>query len=361
MAGENQTGIDPVMGLPRPAMTATLRREGAATVMVALAPTLLRKPTPEGIRLAAIAAVEKLAVRETLPLLAATVRDETAPGAERASALRAIDAIGSEQLPALVLAALETKEKLLLAQARKLAYRVSTETGTWEAGRALKTGTRAEKQAALAAVAKLQGPDADAILLAQLDALLAGKVEVGIVLDLLESASQRKNPVIAQKLAAYEAQRSSAEVLSRFQECAEGGDAKMGQEVFLENAEAGCFRCHAINGSGGDVGPELGSKDRKLSRLEVLKAIVDPNADLAPGYALVILTLRDGSVVSGSIESESSGELLIRSAADGAQQRVAKADIKERVTAPSAMPPGLGDVLGKRALRDLVEYIATLK
>ena len=46
---------------------------------------------------------------------------------------------------------------------------------------------------------------------------------------------------------------------------------------------------------------------------------------------------------------------------DGSPQRVKKSTIKERAAAPSAMPPGLGDVLGKRALRDLVEYLATLK
>jgi hypothetical protein len=43
------------------------------------------------------------------------------------------------------------------------------------------------------------------------------------------------------------------------------------------------------------------------------------------------------------------------------RRRSPKRKIKERTTVPSAMPPGLGDVLGKRGLRDVVEYLATLK
>ena len=40
---------------------------------------------------------------------------------------------------------------------------------------------------------------------------------------------------------------------------------------------------------------------------------------------------------------------------------LSEAEIKERTTVPSAMPPGLGDVLGKRALRDVIEYLSTVK
>jgi hypothetical protein len=35
--------------------------------------------------------------------------------------------------------------------------------------------------------------------------------------------------------------------------------------------------------------------------------------------------------------------------------------VKERASLPSAMPPGMGEVLTKRELRDLVQYLSTLK
>ena len=53
--------------------------------------------------------------------------------------------------------------------------------------------------------------------------------------------------------------------------------------------------------------------------------------------------------------------MTLASLADGKKQQIKKADIKERATVPSAMPPGLGDVLGKRGLRDVIEYLSTLK
>ena len=40
---------------------------------------------------------------------------------------------------------------------------------------------------------------------------------------------------------------------------------------------------------------------------------------------------------------------------------VKKADIKQRDNAPSGMLPNLGDLLTKREIRDLVEYVASLR
>ena len=41
--------------------------------------------------------------------------------------------------------------------------------------------------------------------------------------------------------------------------------------------------------------------------------------------------------------------------------KVKKADVKQRDKAPSPMPEGLGDVLGKRDLRNVVEFLTTSK
>jgi hypothetical protein len=41
--------------------------------------------------------------------------------------------------------------------------------------------------------------------------------------------------------------------------------------------------------------------------------------------------------------------------------KVAKSAVKQRERGPSAMPEGLGDQLTPFELRDLVEYLATLK
>ena len=55
------------------------------------------------------------------------------------------------------------------------------------------------------------------------------------------------------KLAAYEKSRAASDPLANWRECLEGGDSKLGKEIFYEKAEAACLRCHKIKGEGGDV------------------------------------------------------------------------------------------------------------
>ena len=45
-----------------------------------------------------------------------------------------------------------------------------------------------------------------------------------------------------------------------------------------------CAACHDLNGSGADLGPNLGGISSRKSRAEIMEAILDPNADIAPGY-----------------------------------------------------------------------------
>jgi quinoprotein glucose dehydrogenase len=116
-----------------------------------------------------------------------------------------------------------------------------------------------------------------------------------------------------------------------------------------------------VKGDGGDVGPDLAETGKKMGREYVLRSIVDPNAVIAKGYDNVMVTLNDGSIVAGLLSTETSGELALKNPADGKLQRVKKSTVKERMSLPSAMPPGLGDILGKRALRDVVQYLSTLK
>jgi quinoprotein glucose dehydrogenase len=121
------------------------------------------------------------------------------------------------------------------------------------------------------------------------------------------------------------------------------------------------MRCHKVKGTGGDVGPELAGIGKKHDRAYILQSIVDPNAVIAPGFENVLLTLADGKMVVGLLNADDGQELTIVSAADGKREKVRKDLVKEKTTVPSAMPPGLGEVLGRRALRDVVEYLATVK
>ena len=61
------------------------------------------------------------------------------------------------------------------------------------------------------------------------------------------------------------------------------------------------------------------------------------------------------------LNAEDADEVTVTSVTDGKRQKIKTTDIKERTHAPSPMPPGLGEVLGKHDLRDIVEFLATGK
>ena len=61
------------------------------------------------------------------------------------------------------------------------------------------------------------------------------------------------------------------------------GDAAAGKKVFLDN---GCGGCHIFGpaGSSGAIGPDLDKVLKGKSADFIRQSIVDPNAEIAPGY-----------------------------------------------------------------------------
>jgi cytochrome c oxidase subunit 2 len=64
---------------------------------------------------------------------------------------------------------------------------------------------------------------------------------------------------------------------------ADAGGADQGEQVF---ETAGCGGCHILSaaGSTGEVGPDLDKVLPELSEEQIRESIVDPNAELEPGY-----------------------------------------------------------------------------
>jgi putative heme-binding domain-containing protein len=129
-----------------------------------------------------------------------------------------------------------------------------------------------------------------------------------------------------------------------------------GAGVFARN----CAICHALEGQGGVLGPQLdGVGARGADRL--LEDILDPNRNVDRAFRLTLLTLTNGSVVAGLPRGEE-GEQLVFSAADGAAQeiRVRKADVSARKeTETSLMPAAFGEILKPEELNDLLGFLLT--
>jgi len=130
-------------------------------------------------------------------------------------------------------------------------------------------------------------------------------------------------------------------------------DAGAGKLVFQQT----CAVCHSMNGVGGKLGPDLGGSWRNgLSYF--LENIVDPNAVVGEAYQLSVITRRDGSVLSGIVDSETDTAVSIHTLTEAAI--VPKTEIKERQKyAQSLMPPGLLEALPERKVIELLKFLTS--
>lgn len=137
-----------------------------------------------------------------------------------------------------------------------------------------------------------------------------------------------------------------------------------GGRIFREHPAVQCLRCHQVGADGGIVGPKLDGIGRRQTREQLLESIVWPNRRIAEGFETVALTLRDGSEAKGTVKAEKEGVLTVETTLDdgtAATRTIRTLDISRRERGPSAMPEGLAESLSPRELRDLVEYLATLR
>ena len=188
-----------------------------------------------------------------------------------------------------------------------------------------------------------------------------GKFPPELELDLREAVARTS---LSNALPPRKAEPGSTNSLAAFRACLLGGDALRGRQVFREHPTAQCLRCHQVANDGGTVGPKLDGIGGRQSREYLLESIVWPNQKIAPQFETVALTLQDGTQFAGTVKGESEGLLSIETTTDEGTLMVRKiplGDIARRDRGPSAMPEGLAASLTVRELRDLIEYLATLR
>jgi len=119
-----------------------------------------------------------------------------------------------------------------------------------------------------------------------------------------------------------------------------------------------CIACHKVGDTGGEVGPDLksvaGHPPEKL-----LANILDPSADIQPGYNAYHCGLADGTELYGLIASETGTSITFKGA-DGVARTVLRKDITSLKSANvSLMPDGLEAGLAPQDLADLIQFLRT--
>ena len=136
------------------------------------------------------------------------------------------------------------------------------------------------------------------------------------------------------------------------------GNAEHGIALY---EQTGCASCHAIDGRGGILGPELTSIGSRRGAAHLREALVKPAAAHPPGYLVVRAVPASGPEIRGIRVNEDVFWIHIRDAS-GAVHTLQKSDLKsvDREIDASLMP-SYASRLSDADLDDLVAYLTTLR
>ncbi|MHA3773935.1 DUF7133 domain-containing protein [Verrucomicrobiota bacterium sgz303538] len=308
---------------------------------------------------ATIDAVASLGAKDLATVLVEFVDKDTAPAKARIKALQTLAGFNHPKLAEAVKHAIADKDAGLRVEALALLGKLDPEEAVKQLAAAFGTAGISEKKVIVSALGDLKSAGADRALAGMLDDLREGKVPVEIQLELIEAADKRQSSEVKSRLTQYRTALPKDNIVAASLPLLAGGNREAGEKLFKEHAVAQCFRCHKVKGSGGDAGPELTKVASRKDREYILESILNPNAKIADGFQMVMITTKKGDLVAGMLKAETPTELTLQ--VPGAEPvKVATADIAKRETAPSGMPP-VGEMLTKREVRDIVEYVSSLK
>ncbi|MEX0290673.1 MAG: HEAT repeat domain-containing protein [Flavobacteriaceae bacterium] len=218
------------------------------------------------------------------------------------------------------------------------------------------SGSTREQQSMLGVLGDLPLSKSENVLKDLITRAERDQLEPGVILDLIEAVEATESAPLQAQL---ESLKKGGHTVEGYTETLYGGSWWPGATVFKNNPTAQCVRCHALDGTGGKVGPPMDNIGNILSREQLLESLIEPGARLAPGYGSVHLTLKDGQEVTGLLLEETQDEIILRTS-NAEPLEVAIDRISKRENLPSAMP-AMGRLISKRELRDLIEFLASLK
>ncbi|QDU23881.1 PVC-type heme-binding CxxCH protein [Urbifossiella limnaea] len=303
--------------------------------------------------------------------------DPAAPAALRLAALRAVPAASKRLRTDTLVGFLRDPSAALRVEALR-ALKDRADPAAAAAARAVAADAKAPtavRAQALVTLAAAGAPDADfllglaaggdAVLSREAIRSLSGATLTPVQRGRLEpaAAGQAEREELAARVLGkpFHAGRPPATDTAAWLKRLDGpADAEAGRRVFEHPRVAGCARCHAADGRGAGVGPDL-SRIGRTDRRWVVESIVQPSAAVAPHYQAWRVETLDGRSRTGllvgthldeSVYVDEKGERFRVRAGDEAGITPARG---------SLMPDGLLDGLTDQEARDLVAYLLSRK
>ncbi len=299
-----------------------------------------------------VAAANSLSVMLSPPALEKLLQNKEAPSPLRVLALKSL------KDPKTVTYALNANDEgLRMAAAEFLTKTNKQAAADYLIKRLDRSSAISEQQTSIGLLATLETEAADQALKSLAERLSTGETEPALQLDIIEAATKRG---LEADLAGFESNRPQGTPTAAFIETLEGGNAEAGKAVTEIHLAAQCARCHKFDsGRGSNIGPNLQNIGSEKDREYLLRALVDPGADIAQGYGMTTVTLTNGETISAQLGKETDAGIELIST-EGDTQFIQADKIVSKTAPVSSMPP-MGYLLTKRELRDVIEYLSSLK
>ncbi|MBT1705588.1 HEAT repeat domain-containing protein [Chryseosolibacter indicus] len=318
--------------------------------------------TNASIRLHAVTALGKLLVAEASSDLVSRLKSDSAPEVRIAS-LRALANLPGNKMDGAIKQALADKDKRVRIVGLELLSKMDIPESLAVSllADAINTKTTEEKQAALLTLGNIPVQHSQKVFDQLLTKLEEGQLPAEIQLDLSEAIDLTKSAELKTrfKQATSKASNSADSLKVNYAGALMGGNPERGRSIFFRHQTAQCMRCHSFDDFGGNAGPRLNGVAARLTREQILEALVNPSARIAPGFGIVRLELKDGRSVNGILQEERTKEYVLKSG-DKPDTVINKTDVVNRTNSASSMPP-MNMLLTKKEIRDLVSFLSTLK
>lgn len=360
---EQPAARDRVTGFWRPVKTRSPETLTACRQRLTEQIAQLMASTPDELQEKLVQLIGRYNLPTDESVFASWVGDSGYAVSSRIAALRYLARQQSGLVDAALQQALNSDQPLLRAEARDVA---AQRNPTAAAGIYLSVtedpqSAVAERQRAVLGLARVKTSEATTALRQLAGRLAEGDLEAALQLDVVEAGTLDGSAEVTELIHKFKAKQSAGGLLGQHMVSLEGGDAERGRSLFVGHRVAQCVRCHKAGTliSGGNAGPDLAEVARRHPRVSLLQSLVEPSAVIARGFESVTLVLNSGTIVAGVIRSEADGQLTIEQP-DGRTVTVRIDEIEERTPARSAMPE-MHRTLTPREMRDVVEYLSTLK
>lgn len=320
----------------------------------------LLKNNDTTVRLSAVKAVNKLGISKSADLLMALLKNDR--NAEiRAEALKALAAMQSPEMATAIQQALSDKDKKVRIEGINLVSKLNIPKDLMASllTDVIKTKTTEEKQAALLSLGNLPVQYSKPTLENLIQQMAAGKLSSEIYLELNEAVDSSHSQELLATYNKTSTALSPDSLMAAYAGSLSGGDPQRGAYIFYANQNAQCLRCHSFGDYGGNAAPKLNGVASRLTRSQILEALVNPDARIAPGFGTVTLMMKDGKMFNGILSAEDAKSLTIK-LDEKHNQVVQKTEVQKRINGASGMPQ-IKDLLTKKEIRDVVSFLSTQK